>query len=628
MPRGYLEEPKSGAGFVYVCTVQRMAVNLFGRGRAISGPDEDELDEDDEQIPIPIHAFDFVVADECHRGYTSGERSPWRDVLDHFDAVKLGLTATPTKLTETYFTTVLPGYGYEQAVADGYLADYDAVRVRSEARIDGVYVEQGQHVTRVDPDDGTAERDRQEESQTFEPEQIERSVTSPDSIRKILEEVKTYADEHERTHGRFPKTLIFAADDLPHRSHCDRVVQTAREVWGRGEDFARKITGRTDRPLRRIREFRNRDLPAVAVTVDMLTTGVDVPDVEFVVFLRSVRSLVLFHQMLGRGARLGERFPDKAKFLVFDCFDGTLLDYFADASDMRPEPPEKPSRSIRQVVADIWNNRDRDHNVRVLCKRLRRIDKRISGEGREQFERLGVPDGDLGRYAAALPRLLRDDFTATMKPLRSEPLLDLLENYPRVRDTFLVADDHEDAVSSAYMIRDGAGEERRPEDYLAAFGRFVADRRDEIDALAVLLGRPADWGTDALAELREALKAAPERFDEGTLRKAHRIAYGKALVEIVSMVKHAADEQEPLLTAAERTDRAVAAVSAGRDLTDRQATWLGRIREHLVENLSIGRDDFEFIPILADAGGWGRAERDFGGTAADLLKQINRELAA
>ena len=116
-------------------------------------------------------------------------------------------------------------------------------------------------------------------------------------------------------------------------------MDTARDVFGQGDSFVQKITGRVDRPLQRIREFRNRPQPGVVVTVDMLSTGVDIPDLEFIVFLRPVKSRILFEQMLGRGTRAGEKFPDKSHFTVFDCFDGTLLEYFRRLRPLRRMPP-------------------------------------------------------------------------------------------------------------------------------------------------------------------------------------------------------------------------------------------------------------------------------------------------
>jgi hypothetical protein len=91
-----------------------MAINLLGRVAAFEEGDE-ERDEDAEKLDIPIHAFDCVIADECHRGYTSAEISTWRTVLDHFDAVKIGLTATPAAHTAAYFKDVVYRYEYERA---------------------------------------------------------------------------------------------------------------------------------------------------------------------------------------------------------------------------------------------------------------------------------------------------------------------------------------------------------------------------------------------------------------------------------------------------------------------------------------------------------------------------------
>jgi hypothetical protein len=117
MPNGYLTAPDAGHTFVYVCTIQRMAINVLGRD-AIFGTGDEPFDTDVDRLEIPIHAFDLIVADECHRGYTAGEISVWRDTLNHFDAIKIGLTATPAKHTTGYFGAPVFHYSYEQAVAN------------------------------------------------------------------------------------------------------------------------------------------------------------------------------------------------------------------------------------------------------------------------------------------------------------------------------------------------------------------------------------------------------------------------------------------------------------------------------------------------------------------------------
>jgi len=628
LPASYLLEPSLKHAFVYVSTIQRMTINLFGRD-AIFGMGDEEIDEDVEKLDIPIHAFDLIVADECHRGYTASELATWRRTLDHFDAVKIGLTATPAAHTTAYFKDVVYRYEYERAIREGFLVDYDVVAVKSNVRMQGIFLKAGEEVGSVNPETGAQKLDFVEDERQFDSAEIEQKITSPDSNRKILEELKKHATEHEARYGRFPKTLIFAANDLPHTSHADQLVDTARDVFGRGDSFVQKITGSptVDRPLQRIREFRNRLQIGIVVTVDMLSTGVDIPDLEYIVFLRPVKSRILFEQMLGRGTRKGSLYKDKSHFVVFDCFDGTLLEYFRKATAITAEPPQKETRPIAEIIEDIWNNRDRDYNIGCLVKRLRRIEKEMSAEARRLFA-AHIPDGDMGAYARDLPQNLRTSFTGTMATLRKPEFQKLLVDYPRTPRVFLVAHEAEDVVSSEWRVRGADGKEYKPDDYLNAFAEFVRQNPAHVEAIGILLNRPQDWSTEALAELRSKLSTTPQRFTSEHLEKAHEIRYNKALVDIISMVKHAADEQNPLLTASERVERAFEKVTAGRTFTPEQQQWLDRIREHLRANLTIDQDDFENLPVFTRFGGWGRVYKVFGPDLPQLIKQLNQAIAA
>lgn len=628
MPNSLLTNPKLGDAFVYIATIQRMAMNLFGGEGALSIDGDEDNDADVQQLDIPIHAFDLIIADECHRGYSAKERAVWRDTLDHFDAIKVGLTATPAAHTVAYFENMEFRYEYERAVREGYLVDYDVVAVKSDVRINGVFLREGEQVDEVDPETGTKQLDLLEDERTFDAAEVERKVTAPDSNRKILEELKRYADEFEAQHGRFPKTLIFAANDLPHVSHADQLVNLARDLFGQGDDFVAKITGRVDRPLQRIREFRNRPNPKVAVTVDLLTTGVDIPDLEFLVILRPVKSRILFEQMLGRGTRLGgDRAPDKDRFVVFDCFDGSLMAYFKGTTGITAEPADSDNKTTAQIIEEIWQNKDRDYNVRRLVKRLQRIAKSMSGEAYEAFAPF-VPDGDVGDFAEKLPGLLRASWLGTMKVLRDPAFQDLLEHYPRGKKSFVIASTATDVVSSEWLIRGASGQEYKPDDYIEAFSNFVNAESGKVEAISVLLKRPKGWNPVTLTELREVLSRAPEHFTETNLERAFRAKYRKALVDIISMVKRAAIDGSLLLTAEERVTAAVAKVSEGRPLSDDQQQWLGYIEQHLIENLSIDRDDFDLIPVLSSHGGWGRANQIFDRHLPELLEQLNEELVA
>jgi len=232
------------------------------------------------------------------------------------------------------------------------------------------------------------------------------------------------------------------------------------------------------------------------------------------------------------------------------------------------------------------------------------------------------------RFAAQLPYRLRDDFTGTMQVLRSAGFLKLLVDYPRAARRFYVASETVDDVSSRWLIRDSAGHEYRPEDYLTAFSRFVRENPDHIEAIRILLDRPKEWNTTALKELRQKLATTSERFTVENLQKAHQIRYRKALVDIISMVKHAAREEEPLYTAEERVARAFSRITDGQTFSPEQQQWLERIRLHLIPNLSITQGDFDAIPVFADRGGWRRADVVFAGSLASIIQRFNEEIAA
>lgn len=625
LPNRYLTDPQEGDAFVYVCTIQRMAINLFGRQGMLEGLGESEDDAD--QLSVPIHAFDLIIADECHRGYSRKEEAIWRDTLDHFDAIKVGLTATPAAHTVAYFGDPVYRYTYKQAVDDGYLVDFDVVRVRSDVRIEGVTLKEGERIEVVDTEVGTTKNiDYLEDEVSYDASAIEAKITAPDSNRKIVEELKQHVEAHEAEFGRFPKILIFAANDLPHTSHANQLVSLCREVFGRGDSFVAKITGAkdVDRPLQRIKEFRNRPEPKIVVTVDLLTTGVDVPSIEFIVFLRPVKSRILFEQMLGRGTRLCTEFegPAKSHFVVFDCFDGSLIDSFRQASGMAVEAPVSDPIPLEDVIENIWNNERREYHVRVLVKRLRRIDKEITGEGRVKFLEF-TNNLDLSQFAEKLDSLLASNFTDTMDLLRNQDFQQFLKQYPRPNREFVIATGVRDTVSSERLIR-YKDRDLRPADYLEEFSRFVETNRSQIEALRILLDNPEGWSTEALRELRVALRQA--QFPEERVREAVSFAKHKALADVISMVKNAADEARPLLTAEERVNAAISQVTGNSELNQEQRAWLELIRQRLVADLAIEPEDFELHP-LDERGGFARANQVFGGELRELLKQLNWAIA-
>jgi type I restriction enzyme, R subunit len=405
LANSYFTNPDGSKTFLYVCTIQRMAINLYGRAGAFVESDENAKDEDDETLDIPNHAFDVIIADECHRGYTSKETNVWRNVLNHFDAVKIGLTATPASHTVAYFGKPVYNYPLQQAIDEGFLVDYDAVAINSNVLMNGAFLKEGEQVGVVDTETGREKIDLLEDEREFTTTEIEEKITSPETNRKIIEELKQHTDQFEKETGRFPKTLIFASNDIQHISHSDRIVALCKEVFNQGDDFVAKITGspNVDRPLKKIKEFRNRPNPKIVVTVDMLSTGVDIPALEFIVFLRPVKSRILWEQMLGRGTRKCPEI-DKTHFVIFDCFNGTLIKYFQDASyNFKIDPPGTETVSIIELIEKIYNNEDRYYNAKRLSKRLHRIDKNMSGLARIEFAKY-IPDGEMSKFAEKISK--------------------------------------------------------------------------------------------------------------------------------------------------------------------------------------------------------------------------------
>jgi type I restriction enzyme, R subunit len=625
LPNEYLTKPDAAKTFIYVATIQRMAINLLGKDAVMGGAGNDNDDESDAtKLDIPVHAFDVIIADECHRGYTSKESNVWRTVLEYFDAIKIGLTATPAMHTVGYFGEPVYRYTVKEAELEGWLVGYDAVKIKSGVLINGVFLKEGEQVGRLDTLSGQLKIEGLEDERQFDATQVERKITVPDTNKKIVEELAKHCFAFEQEYGRFPKTLIFASNDINNISHSDTLVNFCKETFNRGDDFVAKITGNAnvDRPLQKIRKFRNRPEPKIVVSVDMMSTGVDIPALEFIVFLRPVKSRILWEQMLGRGTRLC---PDinKEKFTVFDCFDGTLIKYFKNVSNFSFDEPGSDPVPIEEIIRRIDNNEEREQNVQVFIKRLRRIEKRISSEGRKAFEPW-IKDGDIGQFAGQFKNLIDHRFSDTMRILQDKQFQKLLTTYKKSKPFFYVAHTVRDEVSSEIVFE--AGEQYlKPVEYLEAFAVFVAENKDRIEAMKVVLEKPKEWRTEVLKELRSEL--LKHHFPEASLKRAAQLVHKKHLPDIISLIKNAA-KQEELLEVNERVEKAVNGLFAGKQLTAEQDAWVAYIKEHLIQNLTLDKEDFEYSPILERHGGWGKFRKVFADEAETIIRDINIAIAA
>ena len=666
------------AARVVITTVQRLYSML--RGEAELAEDVDEMSgseiEPDRPVEvaynpsIPIEAFDVVLIDECHRSIYG----VWRQVIEYFDAFLVGLTATPAKQTFGFFNqNMVVEYGHAEAVADGVNVDFDVYRIRTKIGEEGSTVEAGLVTKFRDRETRKVRLEKLDEDVVYDARQLDRDVVSEGQLRTVIRTFRDNLYKPLDQGGIFPgrtevpKTLIFAKDD----SHADDIVRICREEFGRGNDFAVKITYRTTgiKPEDLLNRFRNSFDPRIAVTVDMIATGTDVKAIECVMFMRQVRSRNFFEQMKGRGVRVID--PNdlqsvsadataKTHFVIVDAVGVTEGD-FNDSQPLDRNKAISLKKLLDQVAAGV---RDVDV-VSSIAGRLARLDRVISAEDRAQLLEAG--DGldltDLVRVLAesvdvdvALDRAVdasgvdepTEDQVAAARSDLIENAARLLAERPKLRQKLLdvrrsytqVLDEtSQDEVIEAGFSRDATDRARSTVDSWQA---FVAEHRDDIDALQILYSRPFDkrltlrqikelaatigrpphnWTPEALWSAYEALEAGRVRGSAGTV-----------LTNLVSLVRKALEPDGELvaypLTVDERFDNWLAQQSqAGVQFTDEQLVWLRRIKDHLATSLVIAPDDFELEPFVSH-GGFGRANTAFGGTLAGLLDELTTELVA
>jgi type I restriction enzyme R subunit len=279
---------------VCISTIQRMYSILRGEAELDETLDAESADFAAPQRPVevsynrdvPPETFDVVIIDECHRSiYTL-----WRQVVEYFDAYLIGLTATPTKHTLGFFRkNLVMEYSHDDAVVDDVNVDYTVYNIRTAITERGSSIEAGAVAGFRNRQTRAMRWDRLDESTTYAGQDLDRKVVARDQIRTVI---RTFKERlfSEIFPGRstVPKTLVFAKDD----SHADDIVQVVREEFGRGNDFAQKITYRTTDgdPEVLLAAFRNSMNPRIVVTVDMIATGTDVKPIECLLFMRDVKS--------------------------------------------------------------------------------------------------------------------------------------------------------------------------------------------------------------------------------------------------------------------------------------------------------------------------------------------------
>lgn len=669
---------------VHITTIQRLYSMLLGEPEFDPTSEETSLweadgalSEQDEKAVrynprIPIEYYDFIITDECHRSIYN----LWRQVLEYFDAYLIGLTATPSKQTFGFFNqNLVMEYSRQRAVADGVNVDGEVYRIRTRISEEGSTIDKGWWVGKRDKRTRRQRWEQLEEDFSYDPEELDRQVTSPSQIRTIITAYKDSLAELFPGRDEVPKTLFFAKDD----NHAEEIVRIIREVFGKGDDFCQKITYRaTGLPENLISSFRTSYYPRIAVTVDMIATGTDIRPLEALVFMRSVRSRVLFEQMLGRGTRVISdtdfqsvtTTPNahKSRFIIVDAV-GITEQELVDTGTVN----RKRTIPFKSLLDAVSVGAVDDDLLSTLSCRLSGLEHRMTQSQRAEVTRLlDVPNAperfqSLGALANAMLDAIdpdcihnralvnganpetgptEEELKRAAQELQKRAIYPLAAS-PKVRAYLLEREIVIDEVSQDTVISAGFDAEATDSarHLVESFEQFIQENRTEITALQILFSRPYSQRhldfvqVRELAErlnqhlhaqdplyLTESLWQAYMKLEKNRVRGAGE---KRVLADLVSLVKHAAMDEE-LIPYPERVelryqDWLATQSKNGREFTPQQRWWLDEIARHIGINISIRMEDLNSFSFQ-NRGGQVAAQRMFGPILLDIIESLNNKL--
>lgn len=606
---------------VHIATVQGMVKRL--------------LYNDEERQPS-VTDYDLIVIDEAHRGYLldkeMGEdellyrdqldyQSKYRMVIEYFDAVKIALTATPALHTTQIFGKPVFKYTYREAVIEGYLVDYDAPhKIKTQFNTEGIKYNKGETLALYDP--VTHEITNSEvlqDEMNFDVEKFNKQIITPSFNRTVLEEIARDIDPEDVMQG---KTLIYAVDD----EHADLIVKILKEIYtnyGIDNDAIMKITGSVAGGNKRkvqeaIKRFKNERFPSIAVTVDLLTTGIDVPEITTLVFMRRVKSRILFEQMLGRATRLCPKI-NKTHFEIYDPVG--VYDSLEEVNTMQPVSAD-PKTTFAQLLDGLEILEDEAHiknAVAQIIAKLQRVKRRLTKEEVNEFKDLAAGLTVEG-FIQKIENLPASEARNTL--LMEASLLEMLDDKHGHGGYTKVISDKQDK----FLIRErGFGKnEQRPEDYIESFEDFVKNNVNEIAALNIICTRPKELTRETLKSLRLAL--AKNGFTTQQLNTAvSEITSEEITADIISLVRRYAIGSS-LVSHQARIRRAVDKLKKAHNFSRVELNWLSRIESYLLNESVMNVKVFDEDERFKTNGGYKRLNQIFRNNLEGIITELNEYL--
>lgn len=607
---------------VHFATVQGMYRRIFDN-------------KDDAARPTP-GTYDCIIVDEAHRGYNLDKEmddeeihfkdqadytGKYRQVVEYFDAFLIGMTATPAPNTVSIFGRPVYEYSYNRAVVDGFLVGYEPpYLIKTQLSEYGITWKPGETVMVYNRLTREIEHlDSFEDEIKMEVESFNKKVLTESFNRTVLKELT----KHISPDGP-EKTLIFAASD----DHATDVVRWLKEEFEKrgvpvDDDAIQKITGTVDKPYEAVKHFKNERHPVIVVTVDLLTTGVDVPAICNLVFLRRVNSRILYEQMLGRATRLCDEIG-KESFRIYDAVG--VYKNLEDFTNMKPVVTA-PKSTLQELVDEMAVIEKQEPDIKALAQqkqfeqiiaKLHRKKKRMSGEQQEQFASLsgGLSPDD---FIREIREKSKNEDGATY--LRDKKILFKFLDEMRGIPQYQLISNHEDRHTGTvrdYSFTDDAN------DYIESFRKYILENRNKMAALDVICTRPAALTRDSLRELATQLSLAG--YDAVKLNTAWKNATNERIAaDIVAFIRSLA-LGNPLISHEDRIKNAMKKVRAMKDWTRVQQQWLNRFESQLISESILHKEDLDRGIFRQEGGGFARLDKIFGNELESVLNTINENL--
>ena len=671
---------------ICISTIQRLYSMLSGKITTI----QDDIDEEPctynvgEKYKVQYNAeyppefFDFIVIDECHRSIYN----VWKQVLDYFDAFLIGLTATPSMDTYAFFNqNVVSEYTHEQAVIDdvnvGSLGTY---YIETDVTKNGgkIYAVERQFEVR---DKRTRKQRWIEEDcdvKEYVANELDEKVINKSQIRTVMMAFRDSWKKWEYFCMReeLPKTLIFAKND----SHADDIVAIAKEVFGEGDDFCKKITYKSneeDDSL--LYKFRNEYNPRIAVTVNKIATGTDVKAIEILVFMRDIRSENYYEQMLGRARRtmsedeLRQCSPtaksQKLGYVVVDAVGVTKSEKVKGGGKCGGET--KPYVSFKNLLNAVAQGDCTDETLTSLGTRLEHLYKVLNNTEKEQFKKVsgGI---DLKELATNLKKVydvdeLQNDVLAeypTYEEMSEEEQARAKKKVIKkrahkaaepiykkeVREFLLMTSNSTEqtidpAIDKILYQGFAADVEENKEKRRIVFREFLSKYRDELTALQIIYN--CNYRNQKITE-QHIKELYAKMIEYNSILEKNRLflAYNerttlKQLVDIIQIIKYEwgmIPEIYPFKELVhknyknwifERNQNKKGYRGIGTEpFTQEQLQWLELIRDYIAVNASITAHDMRSGKFL-ELGGPAQFSKVFGNdTAQQIIDELNYKLVA